>query len=91
MSNSYIRIMALSDFPVLHHIYLVYVKLMDVSTSLTISQIYYALISMLYQDTETSNISSTECTIDNTDDVDDRQKSVDESEEDDTSPDSPPL
>ena len=49
-------------------------------------------ISMLYQDTETSNISSTASVrSDTTDDVDDRQEYVHESEEDDTIPDSPPL
>ena len=49
-------------------------------------------MSMLYQDPETSNISSTASVrSDKTDDVDDRQESVDESEEDGTPPDSPPL
>ena len=51
-------------------------------------------ISMLavYQDPETSNTSSTASVrSDKTDDVDDLQESVDESEEDDTLPDSPPL
>ena len=51
-------------------------------------------ISMLavYQDPETSNTSSTASVrSDKTDDVDDLQESVDESEEDDTVPDSPPL
>ena len=49
-------------------------------------------MSMLYQDPETSNISSTASVrSDKTDDVDDLQESVDESEEDDTLPNSPPL
>ena len=51
-------------------------------------------ISMLpvYQDPETSNTSSTASVrSDMTDDVDDLQESVDEPEEDDTVPDSPPL
>ena len=48
-------------------------------------------MSMLYQDPETPNITTASVRSDKTDDVDDLHESVDESEENDTPPDSPPL